>query len=146
MKVWLSQPLRCNIRSRVRSGLAAARARGKRLGRPRAVLDVNRIASLRSKGLAWATIAAELGVGEGTVRRLAHASAKNPLPDAAVSRTDQLPFELGDAGEDAEDQPAVGCTGVHPFMQTHKVDPEYGSRNRRMKKKASAFPIHKSNF
>ena len=74
------------IRSRVRSGLAAARARGKRLGRPRVAVDRARIAALRAQGLSWAKIAGELKVGEGTVYRLAHLPAKNLVSDALVSR------------------------------------------------------------
>ena len=73
------------IRSRVRSGLAAARACGKRLGRPRVVVDVHRITALRDSGASWASIAAQLGVGEGTVFRAAQASAKNPSGTAPVS-------------------------------------------------------------
>jgi DNA invertase Pin-like site-specific DNA recombinase len=65
------------IRGRVRSGLAAARARGRKLGRPRVTVDAARIASLRSEGLSWAKIGEQLGVGEGTVYRIAQASAKN---------------------------------------------------------------------
>jgi DNA invertase Pin-like site-specific DNA recombinase len=38
------------IRDRVRSGLAAAKAKGKRIGRPRVVVDTSRIASLRRRG------------------------------------------------------------------------------------------------
>jgi DNA invertase Pin-like site-specific DNA recombinase len=38
------------IRSRVRSGLAAARARGKRLGRPRVNVDARKVAALRKGG------------------------------------------------------------------------------------------------
>jgi len=57
------------IRDRVRSGLASARAKGKRLGRPRVFVDATRIASMRSNGLAWTAIAAKLGIGEGTARR-----------------------------------------------------------------------------
>jgi DNA invertase Pin-like site-specific DNA recombinase len=57
------------IRSRVRSGLAAARAKGKRLGRPRRVVDVSRVAALRAQGFGWKRIAADLGVGVGTVIR-----------------------------------------------------------------------------
>ena len=57
------------IRDRVRSGLAAARAKGKRLGRPRVYVDRSRIIQLRTQGLAWAAIAKEMGIGEGTVRR-----------------------------------------------------------------------------
>jgi DNA invertase Pin-like site-specific DNA recombinase len=65
------------IRDRVRSGLRNARAKGRRLGRPRKFVDAGRIAVLRGQGLAWAKIADRLGLGEGTVRRAASASAKN---------------------------------------------------------------------
>ena len=67
------------IAERVRAGLRNARAKGKRLGRPRVAVDSARIGHLRAQGLSWATIAAELGIGEGTVYRLTHASAKNRL-------------------------------------------------------------------
>lgn len=67
------------IRDRVRSGIAAAREKGKRIGRPRVVVDVTRIAALRKQGLSWASIARELGIGEGTVRRAAQKAAKNVL-------------------------------------------------------------------
>ena len=68
------------IVERVKAGLRNARAKGKRLGRPRVAVDFARIGHLRAQGLSWATIAAELGIGEGTVYRLAHASAKNRVP------------------------------------------------------------------
>jgi DNA invertase Pin-like site-specific DNA recombinase len=68
------------IRERVRAGLRNARAKGKRLGRPRVVVDAARIASLRAAGLSWARIAATLGVGEGTVRR----AVAQVLPQTAV--------------------------------------------------------------
>jgi DNA invertase Pin-like site-specific DNA recombinase len=73
------------IVERVRAGLRNARAKGKRLGRPRIAVDAVRIGRLRAQGLSWANIAAELGVGEGTVRRLAHASAKNPIAAESLS-------------------------------------------------------------
>jgi DNA invertase Pin-like site-specific DNA recombinase len=57
------------IRDRVRSGLASAKAKGKRLGRPRVHADTARITSLRAQGQSWTAIAVELGIGEGTVRR-----------------------------------------------------------------------------
>jgi len=66
------------IAERVRAGLRNARAKGRRLGRPRVALDRVRIARLRAQGCSWAKIAEELGVGERTVYRVAHASAKNP--------------------------------------------------------------------
>ena len=59
------------IRERVRSGLAVARAKGKRLGRPRAHVDASRIAVLRAQGCGWRKMARELGVGVGTVLRAA---------------------------------------------------------------------------
>lgn len=73
------------IVERVRAGLRNARAKGKRLGRPRVAVDAVRIGRLRAQGLSWANIGAELGVGEGTVRRLAHASAKNPIAATSLS-------------------------------------------------------------
>jgi DNA invertase Pin-like site-specific DNA recombinase len=71
------------IRDRVRSGLAAAKARGKQLGRPRVAVDELRIAELRAEGRGWKAIAAELGVGVGTILRAAEQSEfrvqKTPL-------------------------------------------------------------------
>ncbi len=58
------------IAERVRAGLRNARAKGKRLGRPRSVVDTSRVAALRSQGLGWKKIAAELGIGVGTLYRL----------------------------------------------------------------------------
>ncbi len=52
------------IVERVRAGLRNARAKGKRLGRPRKVVDASRIGRLRARGRSWAKIAEELGVGE----------------------------------------------------------------------------------
>jgi DNA invertase Pin-like site-specific DNA recombinase len=57
------------IRDRVRSGLAAARARGKRLGRPTAKIDYAQVLRRRAEGAGWNKIAKELGVGPGTVMR-----------------------------------------------------------------------------
>jgi DNA invertase Pin-like site-specific DNA recombinase len=70
---------------RVRAGLRNARAKGKKLGRPRVTVDVARIAALRSQGLSWAKIGETLGLGEGTVRRPAQASARNPSETAIVN-------------------------------------------------------------
>ena len=62
------------IRDRLRSGLAAAKARGRQLGRPRVAVDESRIAELRAQGRGWKAIAAELGVGVGTILRAAKQS------------------------------------------------------------------------
>ena len=75
------------IVERVKAGLRNARAKGKKLGRPRVYPDQHRIASLRAEGLSWAKIAERLGVGEGTVYRTAQASAKNHLRVIPVERS-----------------------------------------------------------
>jgi DNA invertase Pin-like site-specific DNA recombinase len=54
---------------RVKSGVAAARRRGARLGRPRARLDMDRLRELRGQGLSVRKIADTLGVGSSTVQR-----------------------------------------------------------------------------
>jgi DNA invertase Pin-like site-specific DNA recombinase len=73
------------IVERVRAGLRNARAKGKSLGRPRVTVDAAKIAVLRSQGLSWAKIGEKLGLGEGTVRRSAQASARNPSESAPVN-------------------------------------------------------------
>jgi len=72
------------IRDRVRSGLAAAKAKGKRIGRPRVAVDVLRIASLRREGRSWAEITAETGISKGTAQR-AQASSVPKTPVASTS-------------------------------------------------------------
>src|SRR5215470_11027976 len=57
------------IRGRVRSGLAAARAKGKRLGRPRATLDLARMGRLRAEGRTIREIADEVGCSRGLVHK-----------------------------------------------------------------------------
>jgi DNA invertase Pin-like site-specific DNA recombinase len=64
------------IVERVRAGLRNARAKGKKLGRPRRVLDTKRIAALRAKGIGWKQIAADIGVGVGTIYRAAMEGSK----------------------------------------------------------------------
>ena len=61
------------IAERVRAGLRNARAKGKRLGRPRIVVDAAKIARLRAQGRSWPAIARELGVSVGTVYQAARA-------------------------------------------------------------------------
>jgi DNA invertase Pin-like site-specific DNA recombinase len=67
------------IRDRVRSGIAAARARGSRLGRPRRHVDVSRIVALRAHGLSWRAVGRELGLGVSTARTALLGRAKNLL-------------------------------------------------------------------
>jgi DNA invertase Pin-like site-specific DNA recombinase len=63
------------IVERVHSGLRHARAKGKRLGRPRKVVDVNMIAALRQNGKSWRTIAREMKLSVGTVFAAAQADS-----------------------------------------------------------------------
>jgi len=57
------------IQERVRAGLRNARAKGRRLGRPRVTVDASRIASLRAQGRSWAQVVAETGASKGTAQR-----------------------------------------------------------------------------
>ena len=73
------------IRERVRSGLAAARARGKRIGRPQKNVDTAKVVLLRESGASWRTIAARLGVSVGTVYKVAHSCSKNASRESSAS-------------------------------------------------------------
>src|ERR1035438_9472813 len=66
------------IRDRVRSGLAAAKAKGKRIGRPKVAVDVLRIASLRRQGRSWAEITRATGIIKGTAQRSLDSLPKTP--------------------------------------------------------------------
>jgi DNA invertase Pin-like site-specific DNA recombinase len=74
------------IRDRVKSGIAAAKSRGKILGRPRVRVDATRIAALRASGLSWPKIAAELRVSVGTVYQAAQKLSRIPASKPAVNR------------------------------------------------------------
>jgi DNA invertase Pin-like site-specific DNA recombinase len=60
---------RALIQERVRAGLRNARSKGKKLGRPRVVVDAPQIASLRAQGRSWSQIRDETGVSKGTAQR-----------------------------------------------------------------------------
>ena len=62
------------IVERVRAGLRHARAKGKRLGRPKKFVDAGQIASLRAAGESWRTISRRMGVSVGTVFAAAQGS------------------------------------------------------------------------
>jgi DNA invertase Pin-like site-specific DNA recombinase len=59
------------IAERVRAGLRNARAKGRTLGRPRKSVDPAQIEALRIQGLSWRAVAKQLGVGVGTLYRMA---------------------------------------------------------------------------
>ena len=58
------------IQERVKAGLRNARAKGKRLGRPRRVVESSRVADLSAAGASWRAIADEMGVGLATLYRV----------------------------------------------------------------------------
>jgi DNA invertase Pin-like site-specific DNA recombinase len=64
------------IRSRVRSGIAAARARGKRIGRPRVVVTDSQINALIGQGHSMMAIGKKLGISAATVCRRTRAESQ----------------------------------------------------------------------
>jgi DNA invertase Pin-like site-specific DNA recombinase len=58
------------IVERAKAGLRNARAKGKRLGRPRVIVDTLRIARLRASGCSWRTIARQVGFSARSARRI----------------------------------------------------------------------------
>ncbi len=69
---------RCLIVERVKAGLEAARRRGVRAGRPRAVVPVARARELIANGMSLRACAQRLGVDPHTLRR---SLRRNPLPE-----------------------------------------------------------------
>jgi DNA invertase Pin-like site-specific DNA recombinase len=70
------------IIERVRAGVRNAKAKGKRLGRPRVAVDRGRIARLRDSGASWSEVCNATGLSAGTARR---SLAK--IPSATVPAT-----------------------------------------------------------
>ena len=63
---------RALIAERVRAGLRNARAKGRKLGRPRVAVDVSQVARLRSQGASWRAISKQLGISIGTAHAAMH--------------------------------------------------------------------------
>jgi DNA invertase Pin-like site-specific DNA recombinase len=64
----VAQLERSLIAERVRAGLRNARAKGRKLGRPRIGVDASRIAALRTQGHSWG-MCRDTGLGKGTAQR-----------------------------------------------------------------------------
>ncbi len=58
------------IKERVKAGMAAAKHKGTRVGRPKVALDQRRVLKLHKSGFSQRAIAEALGVGKGTIARL----------------------------------------------------------------------------
>jgi DNA invertase Pin-like site-specific DNA recombinase len=81
----MSEFERALIQERVRAGIRNAQAKGRKIGRPRATVDVRQIAGLRAQGLSYQAIGTRLGVSDATVRRAFKASDKTPTELRSVS-------------------------------------------------------------
>ena len=79
---------RALIQERVRAGLKSARARGKRLGRPRTEVDAAQVARLRASGASWREVSEQMGIGVGTACRAVQSLPKTlRIPPAQVPDT-----------------------------------------------------------
>ena len=68
------------IAERVKAGLRNARAKGKRLGRPRKFVDAARIGRLRAQGVSWRKIARQIECSARTARRAVQKNMTRILP------------------------------------------------------------------
>lgn len=75
-----SQFERAVLIERVRSGLAAARRRNVKLGRPKVAIDQAKVVQLRADGLSLRAIAEQVGVSLGTVQRVVKEAVQNTPP------------------------------------------------------------------
>src|SRR5712691_101377 len=60
------------------------------------------------------------------------------MKTGSYSVTDQFPLELGNACEDAEDQPAIRCRRIHAFMQADELDAQAAKLFKRVHQLAEA--------
>jgi DNA invertase Pin-like site-specific DNA recombinase len=81
---------RALIQERVKAGLRNAKAKGKKLGRPRADVDQSQVEALRASGASWRDIAQKLGIGLGTVHRSLQPRSKNASPDFSNGQCEPL--------------------------------------------------------
>ena len=58
------------IQERVIAGIASAKSRGVKFGRPKVYCSALKIAALREQGVPWVQIAQRLDVGKGTAQRI----------------------------------------------------------------------------
>jgi DNA invertase Pin-like site-specific DNA recombinase len=66
---------RVRLSERTKAGLAIARSKGRQIGRPRLNIQPAEIARLKAQGHSLRAIGRQLGIGEGSVRRLLASAA-----------------------------------------------------------------------
>lgn len=76
------------IAERVRAGLRNARAKGKKLGRPKVIVDASRIADLRAAGASWRNVCEKTGLTKGTAQRAAYSLPKTDLRHVCATTAD----------------------------------------------------------
>jgi DNA invertase Pin-like site-specific DNA recombinase len=80
---WVAGYERTRLVERTRAGLERARRQGRRIGRPRASVDLQQAIRLRGEGLGLRSVARQVGCGATTLARLLRASqdlsASGPL-------------------------------------------------------------------
>jgi DNA invertase Pin-like site-specific DNA recombinase len=77
---------RALIQERVRAGMRNARAKGKRIGRPRSGADSLKVARLRAQGLPWRAVSQATGFPVEACRNAARRAGKRVLSSVPVSR------------------------------------------------------------
>ncbi|MDP9087069.1 MAG: recombinase family protein, partial [Pseudomonadota bacterium] len=80
---WLAEQERARIVERTVAGMATARRKGKRIGRPRRHVDLDRVREMAAGGMSQRAIATELGVGLATLQR---AMTRKGVPKSLTAR------------------------------------------------------------
>ena len=87
---WIAEQEQMRISERTRAGLARARAKGVRVGRPPKELDVPKLRTLREAGHSFREIARMVGAGASTIHRLLAADEvlQRAVPKPGLCRID----------------------------------------------------------
>jgi DNA invertase Pin-like site-specific DNA recombinase len=83
---------RALIQERVRAGLRNARAKGKRLGRPKVAADASQVADLRKAGCSWSEVCKQTGLSKGTAQRAY--VAQQSAPSLPKNRRGPIPSSV----------------------------------------------------
>lgn len=71
----LARQERVRLAERTKAGIAVARSKGRQIGRPRLSVQVSEITRLKASGLSLRAIGRQLGISEGSVRRMISTAA-----------------------------------------------------------------------